>query len=74
MSSHQFRHFLGKGLQAAEFGKQAWRPMSTGEKVSIALALDRADWLADTRPLHRFVDFPTVIVSTLSASPGRGRA
>jgi hypothetical protein len=46
MSSHQFRHFLGKALQAAEFGKQAWGPMSTGEKVSIALALDRADWLA----------------------------
>jgi len=45
MSDSAFLKFLDKALQAAELGEDAWRPMSTGEKVSIALALDRADWL-----------------------------
>jgi hypothetical protein len=39
--------FLKKALLAAELGIQVWRPMSTGEKVSVALALNRQDWLLD---------------------------
>lgn len=39
--------FLKKALLAAELGIKAWRPMSTGEKVSVALALNRQDWLVD---------------------------
>jgi hypothetical protein len=45
MFGSQFIRFLEKALQAAEFGKAAWGPMSIGEKVSVALALSRADWL-----------------------------
>lgn len=45
MYDSTFLRFLDKALQAAEFGKSVWDPMSTGEKVSIALALNRPDWL-----------------------------
>ena len=42
----EFRHFLGKALDAHRGGVEAWRCMSTGERVAVALALNRADWLA----------------------------
>ncbi len=45
-SNHRFRHFLGKAEDAARGGYAAWAGQSTGEKVAVALALNRADWLA----------------------------
>lgn len=44
--SHQFQHFLRKAEDAAKGGYDAWAVQSTGERVSVALALNRADWLA----------------------------
>jgi len=41
----EFRHLLGKARDAKRGGKQAWSCMSTGEKVAVALVLNRADWL-----------------------------
>lgn len=43
----EFKHFLGKARDAARGGVDAWRPQSTGEKVSVALALNRSDWLQE---------------------------
>ena len=45
MSSSAFTRFFDKTHQNGKFGEAAWGPMSTGEKVSLALALSRADWL-----------------------------
>ena len=42
----QLRHFLRKAEDAATCGYEAWIVQSTGEKVAVALALNRADWLA----------------------------
>ena len=39
-------HFLVKAREAKKGGRDAWAVMSTGEKVAIALVLNRADWLA----------------------------
>ena len=43
----EMRHFLGKARDAARGGRDAWAVQSTGEKVAVALVLNRADWLAD---------------------------
>lgn len=40
------RRFLGKAEDAATGGYDAWVVQSTGEKVAVALALNRADWLS----------------------------
>jgi hypothetical protein len=40
-------HFLSKARDAKHGGYAAWRVQSTGEKVAVALALNRADWLAE---------------------------
>lgn len=45
MNGHQFLHLLGKVRDAAAGGKEAWSAQSTGEKVAVALALSRLDWL-----------------------------
>ncbi len=45
MSESTYRHFYGKALDAARGGYDVWRAQSTGERVSVALALNRADWL-----------------------------
>jgi hypothetical protein len=47
MSETEFQHFLGKATDAKRGGHDAWSVMSTGEKVAVALALNRADWLAE---------------------------
>jgi hypothetical protein len=39
-------HFLIKAREAKKGGRNAWAVMSTGEKVAVALVLNRADWLA----------------------------
>ena len=46
MSAAEYRHFLSKARAAKEGGDAAWSVQSTGEKVAVALALNRADWLA----------------------------
>jgi hypothetical protein len=46
MSDAEFRHFLGKALDAQRGGEEAWRVQSTGEKLAVALALNRPDWIA----------------------------
>ena len=43
----EFRHLLDKARDAARGGRNAWACMSTGEKVAVALLLDKADWLVD---------------------------
>jgi len=47
MSDVEYRHFLSKARDAQKGGKEAWSMQSTGEKVAVALALNRADWLQD---------------------------
>ena len=47
MSESEYKHFLGKARDARRGGHEAWSVMSTGEKVAVALALNRPDWLAE---------------------------
>lgn len=42
----EFHHFLAKARDAAKGGKRAWDVQSTGEKLAVAMALNRHDWLA----------------------------
>ena len=44
--SAELNHFLSKARDAKNGGRDAWAVMSTGEKVAVALVLNRADWLA----------------------------
>lgn len=46
MNDVEFRHFFRKALDAVRGGRDAWSCMSTGEKVAVALVLNKADWLA----------------------------
>jgi hypothetical protein len=43
----QFELFLQKARDAAHNGHDAWVVQSTGEKLGVALVLNRADWLAE---------------------------
>lgn len=45
--SAEFKHLLRKSRDAKRGGKPAWGVQSTGERVAVALVLNRADWLAD---------------------------
>lgn len=47
MDNPEYKHLLGKALDAQRGGIDAWSVQSTGEKVAVALALNRADWLAE---------------------------
>lgn len=42
-----YEHLLRKARDAKHGGHDAWRVLSTGEKVAVALVLSRADWLAE---------------------------
>lgn len=46
MNVTEYNHLLGKARDAAPGGHDAWAVQSTGERVAVALVLDRADWLA----------------------------
>lgn len=46
MSDVEYRHLLGKARDAKRGGREAWAVQSTGEKLAVALALNRADWIA----------------------------
>ncbi len=41
-----YEHLLRKSRDAKRGGQDAWGVQSTGEKVAVALVLNRADWLA----------------------------
>ncbi|MFC6645569.1 hypothetical protein ACFQBQ_08225 [Granulicella cerasi] len=41
-----YEHLLRKARDAKHGGQQAWGVQSTGEKVAVALVLNRSDWLA----------------------------
>ncbi len=43
----QYEHLLHKARDAKRGGHTAWAVQSTGEKVAVALVLNRADWLAE---------------------------
>jgi hypothetical protein len=43
----RYEHLLRKSRDAERGGHEAWAVQSTGEKVAVALVLNRADWLAE---------------------------
>jgi hypothetical protein len=43
----RFVHLFRKSRDAKQGGHNAWTAQSTGEKVAVALVLNRADWLAE---------------------------
>ena len=45
MSDLELRHLLSKARDAASSGEDAWHVMSTGEKLAVAMVLNRTDWL-----------------------------
>ncbi len=56
MSEHneRYRHLLNKARNAMRCGRGAWAVQSTGEKVAVALVLNRADWLEEiATPLQK---------------------
>ena len=42
----RYQHLLRKARDAKNGGYEAWTVQSTGEKVAVALVLNRADWLS----------------------------
>jgi len=46
MSDSEYRHLFGKSRDARRGGREAWEVQSTGEKVAVALVLNRPEWLA----------------------------
>ena len=46
-SNSRYDHLLRKAQDAKHGGHEAWAVQSTGEKVAVALVLNRADWLAE---------------------------
>ena len=47
--SGQYKHLLRKSRDAKRGGHDSWTVQSTGEKVAVALVLNRADWLAEVQ-------------------------
>jgi hypothetical protein len=45
--NERYGHLLRKSRDAKHGGHDAWGVQSTGEKVAVALVLNRADWLAE---------------------------
>lgn len=43
----RYEHLLRKSRDAKRGGPEAWAAQSTGEKVAVALVLNRADWFAE---------------------------
>lgn len=46
MNQAELSRLLSKARDAKRGGRDAWSVMSTGEKVAVALVLNRPDWLA----------------------------
>jgi hypothetical protein len=49
MNGHnpRYEHLLHKARDAKRGGHHAWAVQSTGEKVAVALVLNRSEWLAE---------------------------
>ena len=47
ISTDRYNHLLNKARDAKRGGRNAWGVQSTGEKVAVALVLNRADWLQE---------------------------
>lgn len=45
----RYEHLLRKSREARRGGHDAWGVQSTGERVAVALVLNRADWLAEVQ-------------------------
>ena len=45
MDTAEMKHLLSKARDAKRGGADAWSVQSTGEKLAVALVLNRADWL-----------------------------
>ena len=45
----RYEHLLRKSRDARRGGHDAWAVQSTGERVAVALVLNRADWLAEVQ-------------------------
>jgi len=43
----RYEHLLQKSGDAKRGGHEAWAVQSTGERVAVALVLNRADWLRE---------------------------
>jgi hypothetical protein len=43
----RYEHLLHKARDAKRGGHDAWAVQSTGEKVAVALVLNRSEWLAE---------------------------
>jgi hypothetical protein len=43
----RYEHLLRKSRDAKRGGHEAWAGQSTGEKLAVALVLNRADWLEE---------------------------
>lgn len=43
----QYEHLFNKARDAKHGGHGDWSVQSTGEKVAVALVLNRADWLSE---------------------------
>lgn len=43
----RYEHLLRKSRDAKRGGHDAWTVQSTGERVAVALVLNRVDWLAE---------------------------
>ena len=44
---NRYEHLLRKSRDAKRGGHDAWAVQSTGEKVAVALVLNRGDWLEE---------------------------
>jgi hypothetical protein len=47
MNDAEYRQLLGKARDAKRGGYGAWCVQSTGERVSVALVLNKPEWLAE---------------------------
>jgi hypothetical protein len=45
MSDNEYDHLIRKAREAKRGGRDVWNVMSTGEKVAVALVLNRHEWL-----------------------------
>ncbi len=47
MRNSEYSRLIGKARDVKHGGRESWGVLSTGEKVAVALVLNRADWLTD---------------------------
>ena len=47
MNGNEYCHLISKARDAKRGGREAWDVMSTGEKVAVALVLNRPEWLTE---------------------------